>query len=313
MPILAHFGLLEYPFRLTQEPRMFFGEGDHAAILQAIDFALGRGDGLLKVVGEIGTGKTMIARMLAEHLGGRVNVCYLAPPVHEGNWLPSAICRALGIATEQGGDATFAIEDYLRQERLRERRTVLIVDEAQALDDDAIETLRLLGNLELKGDRLLQVILLGQPELDRILAQSTLRPAGQRVSFSFETRPISLRLVPRYVRHRLACASELADGKVEIFTGGALRLLARLSRGVPRVIHLIADKALFAAYADGVGKVGRRHVVAGARELAGQIIALPMRYRHDWGRMALLACLGLLSFASGVLSVWVFGPYLPFG
>lgn len=313
MPVLGHFGLLEYPFRLTQEPRMFFGEGEHAAILQAIDFALGRGDGLLKVVGEIGTGKTMIACMLAEHLGARCNVCYLSPPVHDGDWLPAAISRAFGIELRPGEDATSSIEEFLRRQRLHERRTILIVDEAQALDDDSIETLRLLGNLELRGDRLLQVILLGQPELDRILAQSSLRPAGQRVSFAFETRPIPRRLVSRYVRHRIACVSEAPEAGAGIFTRGALGLLARLSRGVPRLIHLIADKALFAAYADGARKVGRRHVIAGARELAGQVLDLPMRYRYDWGRAAVIACLGLLSFASGVLSVWAFGSYLPFG
>jgi len=265
MPTRRHFGLREHPFALTPNPALFFPWDEHKAILGALHYALNRGDGILKVVGEVGTGKTLLCRLLLRLLEDWVNTAYLNAPVEDTTLLPAAVCREFGIDLPPGGDPYHALNAFLVAQHAEGRRNVLVVDEAQALGRNGLETIRLLSNLETETSKLLQIVLFGQVELDRLLRHASLRQLAQRVNFSFRTKPLGPALAMAYIQHRVdQCSVEQV--RRDIFDRGSLRLIAVLSGGVPRIINLLADKAMLAAMAEGRQRVQRRHVYAAVED-----------------------------------------------
>jgi MSHA biogenesis protein MshM len=266
MPFLDHFNLTDYPFALTPNTRLFY-PADHAqAVLAALVFAVQRGDGLLKVVGPVGSGKTMLCRMLLERLEILpVNTAYLsAPSAIAPGQLPGLVLREFGFSAGKDNDAS-ALHGFLLEEHARGKRNVLIVDEAQALGPGGLETIRLLSNLETSTHKLLQIILFGQVELNQLLQRSDLRQIAQRLNFSFVTRPLSTKAAASYVRFRLDRCTRPGARRVN-FAPKALERLAGASGGLPRVIHLLADKALLALYAEGGRTVEPHHVRMASRE-----------------------------------------------
>ena len=261
---LSHFGLKEYPFSLTPDTALYFPWQAPNAILEALLFALSRGDGLLKVTGEVGSGKTLLSRLLLQKLEAEGwDTAYLNVPMAKAEHLPAEIAREFGL-TASGDEAYRALCAFLLDQAGRGRSCVLVVDEAQALGAEGLEAIRLLSNLETDTRKLLPIVLFGQPELDRLLRLHGLRQVSQRVAFSFTTQALPPSVLAPYLQHRLqACG---AVNAARIFTPSAVRLLSHFSRGGVRVTHLLADKALLAAFAAGMPEVTARHVRQARRD-----------------------------------------------
>jgi len=290
MPFLEHFGLTRYPFGLTPNTSLYFPSPQTEAVLAALVFAAARGDGLLKVTGEIGTGKTLLCRMFLEKQRELpVNTAYLnAPAALSVQQVPLMVAREFGVAIGKK-DPVIALRDFLVEQHGKGKRNVLIVDEAQALGVEGLEAVRLLSNLETETDKLLQIVLFGQPELDELLHRRDMRQLLQRVNFNFVTRPMTPDMVGSYLRFRVnECAKKTGRGRKKqvesdtSFTPEAVKMLARASGGLPRLIHVLADKALLAAYAQGVIAIDAAHVRMACRETPG--LAFPWSL---WARFGL--------------------------
>jgi MSHA biogenesis protein MshM len=267
MPFLTSFGLRTHPFGLTPNTELFFPTDHAQTTLASLVFAIQRSDSLLKVVGHVGSGKTMLCRMLLERLEALpVNTAYLnAPSAIRPDHLPSLVLGEFGQEARKEFDA-YMLYTFLLGEHAKGRRNVLIVDEAQALGPNGLEAIRLLSNLETSTHKLLQIVLFGQAELDQLLQRRDLRQVAQRVSFHFATQPLQPDEVAAYVRFRLErCADE--EGCRVSFSPRALALLAKASQGLPRVVHILADKAFLALYADGGYVVETRHLRAALAEM----------------------------------------------
>jgi MSHA biogenesis protein MshM len=268
MPFLDHFGLTDYPFNLTPNLDLYYPDEHAQALLGALTFAVLRGDGLLKVVGEVGSGKTLLCRKLVERMGEH--------PVHIGSltatgaWdaakMPLEIAKAFGIkGLTEKTDPAKKLNDFLTKTNKAKKKNLLIIDEAQALGPSGLEAVRLLSNLETEKDKLLQIILFGQPELDELLQRHELRQVAQRINFAFTTQSFNAQAVEDYVRFRIErCAKP--EGRRLLFAPPALKKLAQASRGLPRIVHLLADKALLAAYAEGKPLVEALHVARAIKE-----------------------------------------------
>lgn len=255
-----YFGLRSAPFRITPDTRCFFGGGHRAAILEALRYAIVSGEGIVKVTGEVGTGKTMLCRMLQETLGDSVEIAYLGNPRLSDNEVISAILLELGETVEAGIaplQQQQKLQQYLLQQHCQGKRVVVMVEEAQCMDTATLETLRLLTNLETGQKKLLQLVLFGQPELNELLADNAMRQLRDRITHSLELMPLSAEDVTDYIRFRLHSAGYRGN---EIFSGKSCRLLARASSGLIRRIHILADKALLAAFASHSRKVMVQHV-----------------------------------------------------
>ena len=261
-PILRHFGLRAQPFALTPDPQFYF-PWDHAqAILAGAEFALLRGDGLLHIGGMAGSGKTLLCHLLLTRLDRLgVNTAYLNAPVADPLHLPAIVTREFGAEPGGGAETYRGLGEFLLREFAAGRRNVLVIDEAQALGARGLELIRLLSNLETGAHKLLQIVMFGQPELDRLLARPALRQIAQRIAFGFTTQPLPAALAGDYVRHRIGlCASD--EAAPDLFDPAATALLADSSRGWPRLINILADKAMIAAYAAGEDRIRRAHIRA---------------------------------------------------
>jgi MSHA biogenesis protein MshM len=281
MSFLQYFGFREYPFQLTPNTDLFFSGGGHEEVFGALCYAISRGEGICKVTGEIGTGKTMLSRLLLTQLGDAYATAYLNAPQDDTDWLVRQVAREFEIPLGMGIDPYHEIHHFLIRQIERGRGALIVVDEAQALGPKGLEAIRLLSNIETGQRKLLQIVLFGQPELDQMLQRHELRQVNQRILFPFHTRPFSVAETMAYVRHRLEQALVTPGMAGDLFEPGALRLLAKASGGIPRLINILADKGLLAAYADGAGRVGKRHMRQAVRDSA-QVL-------RSGGRMPLAA------------------------
>ncbi len=255
-----HFGLETSPFRITPDTRRFFGGSERAAILDTLKYAILTGEGMIKVTGEVGTGKTMLCRMLQDQLPDEVTLVYLANPSLSRDEILRAIALELGLPIRDDSrhfEQLQTLQAFLLSEHRAGRRVVVFIEEAQCMPLETLEEIRLLSNLETRQDKLMQLVLFGQPELDQLLARNELRQLRDRITHSLELRPLNANDVRDYVRFRLHSAG-LRGG--DPFTPAAYRLLTRTSKGLIRRIHVLADKALLAAYAERSPRVMRRHM-----------------------------------------------------
>jgi len=258
---MDHFGLQELPFTLTPNTRFFLQLPAHQEALNLVLVALSGGDGFIKVVGEVGTGKTMLCRTLLNTLDEQNYItAYLPNPYINPEALRQHFALEIGIANalELGDLALMTrINEQLIENASKGRHTVLIVDEAQAMPEETIEALRLLTNLETESEKLFQVVLLGQPELDTLLAKQSLRQLKQRITFSCRLHPLAGDAVELYLQQR---ASRAGYNGLSLFSKKAVSLLAQSSLGVPRVVNILAHKALMSAYGKGDATVSALHV-----------------------------------------------------
>ena len=263
---LQHFGLREPPFSLTPDTDYYFGTDSHRQALNVLQVALGGGEGFLKIVGEVGTGKTLLCRKLLSSLPEQCVSAYLPNPLLSPLELHGALAEELGLAVPPA--ATLHELRGLLQQALIERaasgqRVVVCVDEVQAMPDASLEALRLLSNLETEKRKLLQIVLFAQPELDERLQQPGLRQLRQRLAFSYRLQPLDRDGVAGYVGHRLLVAGYQGGG---LFRRAALDLLYHASRGIPRLVNILGHKALLAAYGQGARTIDRRQVRAAIRD-----------------------------------------------
>ncbi|CAA6605601.1 MSHA biogenesis protein MshM (fragment) [Rhodospirillaceae bacterium LM-1] len=259
MPYLAHFGLVEKPFTLTPNPELYMHTADHTGIAQAVVYALKQQAGVIKVVGDIGTGKTMLCRILLHALNDVQPLAYINAPERDEERLVDTVCTEFGVQPGSRESAYEALRHFLLEKHAQGHMPILIVDEAQALGVEGLESLRLLSNLETEHDKLLQIVLFGQPELDALLKRYELRQLNQRVVHSFYTRKLTSAEAEQYVRHRLSCTRRKGNRR-ELFSKGALALMAKSSRGIPRLLNILSEKALLVAYSETAPRVERSHV-----------------------------------------------------
>ena len=260
MPFLKHFGLSERPFSLTPNSGLYYPSDAHQEVLTSMIYAIERGEGVVKVSGEVGTGKTLLCRMVTAEMLKTKAVAYIINPQTDPHWIIGAVCREFGLDPEATDDRLHLLNGYLLEQHAAGRGAVLVVDEAQALGIDGLETMRRLSNLETEQTKLMQTVLFGQPELDRLLRGHALRQLNQRIVFSFTIPPLSQDTMIDYIRFRVIRSSGNLATAQKLFETKALRRIARASEGVPRLANIIADKSLLAAFNADAGQVSRRHV-----------------------------------------------------
>jgi MSHA biogenesis protein MshM len=256
-----HFGLQEHPFSLTPDTQFFFNNQSHREVLSTLLLALRHSEGFIKIVGEVGTGKTLLSRKLLASLGDTYLTAYIPNPYLTPDELKWFLAEEIGITYSPeipSYQLLREINQRLVELAQQKRQVVLIVDEAQAMPRETIEALRLLTNLETEKNKLLQVVLIGQPELDELLDRPDLRQLKQRIVFAEYLQGISRQSLADYVSYRLSSAGYKG---AQLFSNAALSLLFNASGGVPRLINVIAHKAMLAAYGEKSEKVNRSHVV----------------------------------------------------
>ena len=263
-----HFGLTKPPFRITPDPEFFFSGGNRGAVLEALRYAMSRGEGIVKVVGEVGSGKTMLCRMLELELPDDCEVVYLANPNIPPAEILHAIAFELGLpaaASEAKLKVQHTLHEHLLAQHADNRRVIMFVEEAQAMPVETLEELRLLSNLETSDDKLLQIVLFGQPELDEKLARHDIRQMRERITHSFELAPFDREQIREYVNARVRGSGYRGNS---LFSAGAVRELERYSGGLLRRINVLADKALLAAFAASDNAVSPAHVRLAAKDSA---------------------------------------------
>ncbi|MEO1203576.1 MAG: AAA family ATPase [Pseudomonadota bacterium] len=297
----SFFGLNEPPFSITPDPRYLFMSERHGEALAHLVYGVTESGGFMQLTGEVGTGKTTLVRtLLQDRLPDNADVAVVLNPQLSAIEFLATICEELGIGDDVDSGSSKALVDRLNQHLLTAhsegRRTVLVVDEAQNLQRDVLEQVRLLTNLETSKQKLLQIILIGQPELRELLARNDLRQLAQRITGRYHLQPLSRDETAKYVEHRLRVAGALG----EVFDAGAKREIFKLTGGVPRLINVIADRALLGAYGKESRRVTRTLVRRAAAEISGTA------YEPPWIRYATpaLVSLGVLLVTAGGWSVY---------
>lgn len=290
------FGLTENPFAITPDPRYLYMSPRHRDALAHLLFAVKQGGGFVQLTGEVGTGKTTLTRAVLSQLPPNVTAAIILNPRQSAVEFVQTICDELRVPNSAGVGSikmlTDALNAYLLDAHSRGQRTVVLIDEAQNLGIEVLEQIRLLTNLETAKEKLLQIVLVGQPELRLLLDQRELRQLAQRITARYHLLPLSADETAEMVKYRLAVAGVTQT----LFTPNALRLVHRVSQGVPRLINVICDRALLGAYAETRRVIDRRIVLRAAGEVIGE---LPSRStpRHSLWAAAALGVIALGSLA----------------
>ncbi len=274
---LQHFGLAEVPFSITPHPAFFYAGSRRGALLDALRYAVEQGEGIVKITGEVGTGKTMLCRMLIDSLPATIETVYIANPSLSPRELLGAVAAELGISHEDNFELARRLQDALLAHCGAGRQVVVLIDEAHAMPRDSLEEIRLLSNLETSRHKLLQIVLFGQPELDDALDRRDLRQLRERITHAFDLGPLAARDIGDYLNYRLVRAGHRGG---ELFRPDAVRLIAKASRGLTRRVNILADKSLLAAFADGSMIVTRRHARRALRDAAFA------QHRSMWQRLS---------------------------
>ncbi|MBB1342840.1 AAA family ATPase [Pseudoalteromonas sp. SR45-6] len=257
---LSFFNLSEMPFTLTPNTEFFCALAPHNEAMQVLITALEMGEGFIKVAGEVGTGKTLLCRKLLNQIEHDYTVAYLPNSYLSPDELRWALAVELGMDVDKQLDQqalSQLINHHLLALQKEGKKVVLLIDEAQSLSWDALEALRLFTNIETESEKLIQVVLFGQPELDEKLAHTRVRQLRQRISFSYQLRPMTSGEVIYYINHRLQVAGFKG---APLFTKQLGLKIAQASRGIPRLVNILCHKTLLQAYGEGLTAVSSRHI-----------------------------------------------------
>ena len=286
-----YFGLSEGPFSIAVNPRYLFMSARHRDALAHLLYGVGAGGGFILLTGEVGTGKTTINRCLLEQLPDATDIAIILNPALNAQELLASACDELGIDYDRTNHSLKTLTDllhrFLLENHARGRNTVLLIDEAQHLDFEVLEQIRLLTNLETDSEKLLQIILIGQPELAQMLARPELRQLNQRITARYNLEPLNLEETGAYIRHRLQVAGLPPDR--ELFPRSVVRGIYRRTRGIPRLINLLCDRVLLGAYGRNRARADRAMLAVAAREVMGEEEA--SRSYSGLAAAALAACL----------------------
>jgi general secretion pathway protein A len=291
-----YFGLEEMPFSIAPDPRYLYLSEQHREALAHLVYGINSDGGFVLLTGEVGTGKTTVCRCLLDQIPENTEIAFILNPKLTAEELLATICDEFGISYPEGNTSIKVFIDlingYLLNTHSRGHKTVLIIDEAQNLSVSVLEQLRLLTNLETNKHKLLQIILLGQPELKKMLSQPELRQLSQRITARYHLGPLSRKDVASYVTYRLS----VAGLRNQVFPSPAIGKLFQLSGGVPRLINILCDRALLGAFVQGKQKVDRTTLVKAAREVFG-----PHRSGERKISLWLLSCFVIVAMTGAVL------------
>jgi MSHA biogenesis protein MshM len=257
---LYHFGLRELPFTLTPNTNFFLGLEPHNEALAVLLTALKTGEGFIKVIGEVGTGKTLLCRKLLNEIPEHFITAYIPNPYLKPDELRRAVAMELGVKQAQRMSVqllTQRIQHKLIDLHKEGRSVVLILDEAQALPEESLEALRLFTNLETETRKLLQVVLFAQPELDERLSQTNFRQLRQRITFSYKLRSMNSEEVQRYIEHRLHIAGY--KGAL-LFNSNLCKKIATATKGIPRLVNILCHKMLMLTFGQGHYQINTKHL-----------------------------------------------------
>jgi len=299
---LEHFGLNEPPFRITPHPDFFFDGADRGATLEGLLYAILHDEGIVKVSGEIGSGKTTLCRVLMERLPQEVETVFLANPSYSRAEILLAISEELGRPASAIPPASVLreLQTQLIELYASGRRVVVMIDEAHAMPEDTLEQVRLLSNLESSRHKLLQIVLFGQPELDAALDKPSMRQLKDRITHSFRTRPLNAEEAGSYVAFRMRAAGY--KGR-EVFTPAAIGAIARASSGLTRRINVLCDKSLLAAFASNTHAVTPREVRAAIAD--SEFAPVPGRGSRNSRVLAAGALLAMGAIAGAAIFYWL--------
>jgi len=295
---LEHFGLDEPPFKITPVTDFFFSGANRGEILDALVYAITDGEGIVKVSGEVGSGKTMLCRMLLDKLPTNIKAIYLANPSMSRDELLYAICDRLQLDLEGKRISVIlqTLQNHLEAMYEHGERAVVLVDEAHAMPLETLEELRLLYNLQVGKHKLLQIVLFGQPELDEKLMQTNMRQLKDRIVHHFTILPLSPKVIHDYLMFRMRAAGYKGP---DIFTPEAEKMIAKASQGLLRRVNILADKALLAAFVENTHAIEARHVQAALRDSE-------MTPMSQWGNRKQVGILGGMVLLAAILvgAVW---------
>lgn len=284
-----HFGLTQAPFKITPNTDFFFTGGNRGPVLEALIYAITRGEGIVKVTGEVGSGKTMLCNMLQNRLPDLVESVYLANPSVGPEEVLHAIAFELQLGLDRDADrleVMHALQDYLVKRHAEGKRVVVFIEESQSMPLATLEEIRLLSNLETRNDKLLQIVMFGQPELDENLRRPEIRQLRDRIAHSFRLQPLTDEEVREYLMFRMRAAGYRGP---DIFSTGVVRQIAKASSGLTRRVNLIADKALLAAFSENTHTIRPRHIEAALRDSEfGHARSRRFSPAFGWAALALL-------------------------
>ena len=267
---LEFYGLTEPPFNITPNPRFLFYSAKHREAFNHLLYGIRERKGFVQLTGEVGAGKTTLCRALLEALCDNTSTALILNPVLDADLLIKAIAMEFGLPVK-GMDrleTVAVINDFLLNQLAQDRETVLVIDEAQDLTHELLEQVRLLSNLETDERKLLQIVLMGQPELRDRLNEHSLRQLRQRITVRYHLNPLDFREMGDYIRHRLTVSGSQG---MPTFTTPALWRVNRYSQGIPRLVNALCDKCLLAGYVQGKMEIDYRTVGMAIRELEGNI------------------------------------------
>jgi MSHA biogenesis protein MshM len=291
---LYHFGLTELPFTLTPNTNFFLALEPHNEALAVLMTALKTGEGFIKVIGEVGTGKTLLCRKLLNEIPEHFVTAYIPNPYLNPDELRRAVALELGVKQAQRMSAqllTQRIQNRLLELHSQGHSVVLILDEAQALPAESLEALRLFTNLETETRKLLQVVLFAQPELDERLAQTEFRQLCQRITFSYQLRAMNSNEVQQYIQHRLQIAGYKGAA---LFSENICRKITKASKGVPRLVNVLCHKMLMLSYGQGSYEMTKKQLDVAIQDTESITNHLYTSGKSNWVKLVKLSAVGCL-------------------
>ena len=296
---LEHFGLREAPFRITPHTEFFFAGANRGATLEALIYAITHDEGIVKVSGEVGSGKTMLCRMLLEKLPNNVETVYLANPSLSREEILLAIAEELQtpLTESRNHQLLRALQDRLLELFSSGRQVVVMIDEAHAMPPESLEEIRLLSNLETNRHKLLHIVLFGQPELDERLCTPHMRQLKERITHNFALEPLRRNDIGNYLMFRIRAAGYRGP---DLFTPGAIQLICNASEGLTRRINILADKALLSAFSENKHQIDRKQVKAAISDAQFNSMRRKNLLSHPWpASFAVVVIVAAAAFLAG--------------